>query len=259
MSTLAVEALSLVLGERQVLDRIDARFVPGQVTAVLGPNGAGKSTLLACLAGLRNPDSGAVLLDGVARPFHPPRELARRIGLLPQTADVHWDIDVATLVSLGRYPHRGRWGQTAADRAAIEAAMVAADVTRFSQRPMTALSGGERARVLLARVLAGQPEWLLADEPLANLDPAHQLDALDCLRAVARSGAGVIVVLHDLNHAMRVADTVLLLAQGRLIAQGAPEAVLTPRRMAETYGVDTHIGQTPDGQRFLVTTRRSGK
>jgi iron complex transport system ATP-binding protein len=257
MSRLAVDTLSLKLGQSLVLDRIDACFEPGRITAVLGPNGAGKSSLLACLAGLRQPDAGQVLLDGVPRASWSPRDLARRIGLLPQSADVHWDIDVATLVGLGRYPHRSRWGESAADRAAVQAAMAATDVLQFAHRPVMALSGGERARVLLARVLAGEPEWLLADEPLANLDPAHQLDALDCLREVAARGAGVIVVLHDLNHALRVADTVLLLAAGRVVAHGPPDAVLTPATIAATYNVDAHIGITADGQRYLIPTRRA--
>jgi iron complex transport system ATP-binding protein len=256
---LAVDALTVTLGGRRVLDAVDAVFRPDRVTAVLGPNGAGKSTLLACLAGLRTPDSGRVLLDGAARDTLPARMLARRIGLLPQTADVHWDVDVQTLVSLGRFPHRGRWGETPADRAAVAAAMVATDVAQFAARPMTALSGGERARVLLARVLAGEPDWLLADEPLANLDPAHQHDALACLRriAAAGAGAGVVVVLHDLGHAMRAADDILLLSGGSVVARGPPEAVLTPQQIANVYGISAHIGVTDDGQRFLVTTGRA--
>lgn len=257
MSELAVNGLTLSLGGARILDAIDARFQPGRVTAVLGPNGAGKSTLLACLAGLRKADSGAVMLGGVPREALSARELAQRIGLLPQTADVHWDVDVATLVALGRYPHRSRWGETDADRAAMAQAMAATDVFQFASRAMTALSGGERARVLLARVLAGEPEWLLADEPLANLDPAHQIDALQCLRDVAARGAGVVVVLHDLNHAMRAADDVLLLSGGRVVAFGPPEAVLTRERIAQTYGVDAHLGTTPDGQPYLITTNRA--
>ncbi|MGQ2941158.1 MAG: ABC transporter ATP-binding protein [Blastomonas fulva] len=254
MSVLAAENLTLKLGGRRVLDAVSARFTPGQVTAVLGPNGAGKSTLLSCLAGLHTPETGQVLVGGHPRSTLGMRDLARQIGLLPQGGDVHWDVDVATLVALGRYPHRARWGETEADRAAIALAMAATDVTQFAARPVTALSGGERARVLLARVLAGEPQWLLADEPLANLDPAHQLDTLECLRDVARGGAGVIVVLHDLNHAIRVADEVLLLCDGGIVAQGAPDDVLTPERIAETYGVSSHIGTTPDGVRFIVTT-----
>ena len=259
MSDLAVEALTLTLGGRAVLDGVDARFAAGKVTALLGPNGAGKSTLLACLAGVRSAECGRVLLNGQPRASLSPRALAQRIGLLPQVADVHWDVDVATLVGLGRYPHRLRWGETAADRLAVARAMAATDVVQFAQRPVSALSGGERARVLLARVLAGEPEWLLADEPLANLDPAHQHDALDCLRAAARDGAGVVVVLHDLNHAFRIADHVLLLGEGRVIAQGEPAAVLTPDLIRATYGVVVERVVTASGQPVLVSTGRAAR
>ncbi|WP_448661472.1 ABC transporter ATP-binding protein [Sphingomonas sp. CJ20] len=258
MNTLVAQGLTVALGGATVLDAVDVTFAPGRVTAVLGPNGAGKSSLMACLAGLRSPDAGQVLLGGVPRAALGRREVARRIGYLPQSADVHWDIDVATLVGLGRYPHRGRWGESEADRAAVAAAMAATDVTRFAARPANTLSGGERARALLARVLAGEPEWLLADEPFANLDPAHQLDGLDGLRRVAARGAGVVVVVHDLNHAARVADAVVLLREGRVVAHGAPDAVLTPALVAETYGVTVHVGTTPEGQRFLIPTGRSG-
>jgi len=254
--SLVAQALSLTLDGAVILDAVSATFAPGQVTAVLGPNGAGKSTLLACLAGLRRPDAGDVLLGSVSRTTLDRRDLARRIGFLPQTADVHWDIDVQTLVALGRFPHRGRWGETAADHAAVAQAMATTDVTRFAHRCVNTLSGGERARVLLARVLAGEPHWLLADEPLANLDPAHQLDGLDCLRGVAAAGAGIVVVLHDLNHAARVADRVLLLRNGRVIAHGPPDSVLTEDLIAETYGVATHIGTTPAGQRFILPVAR---
>lgn len=256
MTMLAAENLSLTLEGATILDAVSASFTPGTVTVVLGPNGAGKSTLLACLAGLRAADSGVVRLGGVARAMIDRRDLARRIGFLPQTGDVHWDIDVATLIGLGRFAYRGRWGESAADRAAITAAMAATDVTHFATRVVNSLSGGERARVLLARVLAGTPEWLLADEPLANLDPAHQLDGLDCLRRVARAGAGVVVVLHDLNHAARIADQIILMRAGRIIAQGTSDHVLTPALIADTYGVTTYVGLTPQGQRFIIPVDR---
>ncbi len=256
MNALVADTVSVTIEGSAILSSINATFARGQVTAVLGPNGAGKSTLLACLAGLRTPDAGVVLIDGTPRAALDRRELARRIGFLPQTADVHWDVDVATLVGLGRFPHRGRWGESAADRAAVAHAMASTDVSVFGERRVNTLSGGERARVLLARVLAGEPEWLLADEPLANLDPAHQLDGLDCLREVAAAGAGVVVVLHDLNHAARVADQVLLLRNGSVIAHGTPDAVLTEALIAQTYGVTTHIGATPLGQRFIIPTAR---
>ena len=254
--TLAAENLVLALGGNRVLDGVSAVFARGRVTAVLGPNGAGKSSLLGCLAGLRAADAGVVTLDGVPRGQIDRRDLARRIGFLPQTADVHWDVDVQTLVELGRFAHRGRWGESDADRAAVAAAMAATDVTGFAGRVVNTLSGGERGRALLARVLAGTPEWLLADEPLASLDPAHQIDVLDRLRTIAAEGAGVVVVLHDLNQAARVADEVVLMREGRVLAHGAPDAVLTPDLIMATYGVTAHVGRTPEGRRFIVATGR---
>ncbi len=255
--SLSVENLGLVLGGRTVLDAVTATFAPGRVTAVLGPNGAGKSSLLGCLAGLHRPNAGVVRLDGVDRAASDPRLLARRIGYLPQTADVHWEIDVATLVGLGRFPHRQCWGSSAEDEAAVAAAMAATDVASLATRIVNTLSGGERGRVLLARVLAGTPDWLLADEPLASLDPAHQFDVLDRLRAIAAAGAGVVVVLHDLNQAARVADDVLLLRGGRVVGFGAAEAVLVPDTIATTYGVTTEITRASDGRRVIVNMGRN--
>jgi iron complex transport system ATP-binding protein len=254
--SLSVETLAVTIGDKRLLDDVSVAFASGHVTAILGPNGAGKSTLMACLAGLMQPTGGRVLLDDRPRSDIQRRDLARRVGYLPQEADVHWNVDVATLVGLGRFPHRGRWGETLADRDAVTRAMAATDVAGFATRGVSTLSGGERARVLLARVLAGEPEWLRADEPLANLDPAHQLDGLDALRRVAAAGAGVIVVLHDLNHAARVADDVLLMRDGKVVAFGLPDQVLTRDLVAATYGVDTHVGITPGGRRFLIPTGR---
>lgn len=247
-------ALSLGAGGLRTAVLSDASLAvrQGAITAIIGPNGAGKSTLLACLAGLRQPDSGAVLLGGVPLAQIAARERARRIGFLPQVAEVNWDIDVATLVSLGRLPHQGRWGPDAADKVAISAALAATDTAQFASRVVSTLSGGERARALLARVLAGEPEFLLADEPLANLDPRHQFESLALLRAVAARGAGVVVVLHDLAHALRVADRVVLLQGGRIIADDVPEAVLTPERIAAVYGVASHPVTLPDGSPGLV-------
>jgi iron complex transport system ATP-binding protein len=256
MSGLAVSGLSLALGGRTVLDRVDLAFARGRVTALLGPNGAGKSTLLACIAGLRTPDAGTVTIDATRIAALDGRTRGRRIGLLPQSGEVHWNVDVATLVGLGRLPHRGRFGETGADRTAVERALVATDVTHLADRAVERLSGGERGRVLLARVLAGEPEWLLADEPLASLDPAHQIDVLERLRDAARAGAGVIVVLHDLNQAARVADDVVLLRAGRIVAAGQAQAVLTAPLIADTYGVTVEIGRTSDGRRFIVPLDR---
>jgi iron complex transport system ATP-binding protein len=256
MSGLATSGLSLTLGRRKVLSGIDLAFARGRVTALLGPNGAGKSSLLSCLAGLRKPDAGTATIDGETVATLDGRTRGRRIGLLPQSGEVHWNVDVATLVGLGRLPHRERFGETEADHAAVARAMAATDVTHLADRAVERLSGGERGRVLLARVLAGEPEWLLADEPLASLDPAHQIDVLEQLREAARAGAGVIVVLHDLNQAARVADDVVLLRAGEVIASGEAEAVLTAPLIEQTYGVTVEIGHAADGRRFIVPLDR---
>jgi iron complex transport system ATP-binding protein len=257
MSTLNVAGVRVSLRGHVALADVNMRFERGRITALLGPNGSGKSTLLSCVAGLRRPDAGRVTLDDIDVLDLDRRLRAQRIGLLPQNAEVHWDVDVAALVALGRFPHRGRWGESEEDRSAVLRAMAATDVMRFADRSARRLSGGERSRVLLARVLAGEPEWLLADEPLANLDPAHQLDVLDQLRKVAARGAGVVVVLHELSHAMRVADEVVLLREGRVVAQGARDDVLEAQQLRNTFAIDVHVGRDDDGARFVVPVRRS--
>jgi iron complex transport system ATP-binding protein len=236
---LSAADLHVTLGRRRVLGGVSVDFAPGRVTAVLGANGAGKSTLLRALAALV-PASG-VMLDGVEVARMDPRARARAIGYLPQDAALHWNMRVRDLVTLGRLPHGG------GGEGAIDAALVATDTTALADRAVRSLSGGERARVLLARVLAGEPQWLLADEPLASLDPLHQLETLALLRAAAGRGVGVVVVLHDLTLAARVADDALLLKDGRVLAQGRGEAVLTEASITAAYGVDATVLAHPDG------------
>lgn len=235
-----LEARDLVLGQR--LAGLTASLRPGQVTAICGPNGAGKSTLLACLAGLLAPDAGAVLLGGEAIGALPPRVRARRIGYLPQSPEVAWDMTVEVLVGLGRLPWQGAplhrsHASPAEDAAAVEAAIVAMDLADLRTRPVTRLSGGERSRVLVARVLAGRPQWLLADEPLANLDLAHAATLIARLKDQAAAGAGVVLVLHDLATAMNHADRVLVLNNGALAADGPPGEALTEQTIAGVWGV----------------------
>ena len=240
--TLVAENLSLARGGRAVLAGVSASFAPGTVTVILGPNGAGKSTLLEALAGLLAPASGQVALDGVALDRLAARERARAMGYLPQGGVVHWNLAVDELVALGRLPHRGPFaGLSGEDRAAIAEAISAADLGALKDRPVNRLSGGERARALLARVLAGRPRVLLADEPLANLDPRHALDALRLFRRVADGGAAVVLVLHDLQAAARAADRLLLLAGGQCVAAGMPQEVLTPELLRRAYGVGFRV------------------
>ncbi|MBX9796012.1 ABC transporter ATP-binding protein [Sphingomonas sp.] len=254
---LTLEGVRVALGGRAVVDGVSATLAPGRVTAILGPNGAGKSTLLQAMAALVPLAGGAVRLEGAPVAEMPPRARARAIGYLPQQGVAHWNMTVADLVALGRLPHRAPMAAlSAADRDAIDAALTATDTARFAARAVDRLSGGELARVLLARVLAGRPAWLLADEPLASLDPAHQLDLLDRLRALAAGGMGVVVVLHDLAQAARVADDVLLIADGALAGFGAAPDTLDEAAIARLFGI--HVALTPgaDGRLLPVPIAR---
>jgi len=245
--TLTVRNLGFAHAHQPTLKGIDATFEAGKFTVILGPNGAGKSTLLACLAGLLKPQTGTVSLDNADITRMAPTARARQIGLLSQGAETHWAISSEALVALGRIPHMRGAGTSADDRMAISAAMSATATEGFAHRPVTTLSGGERARVLLARVLAGEPEWILADEPLANLDPGFQLDILHLLRQQAEAGKGVIAVLHDLQYAVRFADHLVLLHEGRLFAQGSVDDVITPANLAHVYGIDATLFNDEEG------------
>ncbi|WP_337658686.1 ABC transporter ATP-binding protein [Sphingorhabdus sp. Alg231-15] len=254
--TLSFQNLSLVLRERTILNDISGLFQLGRVTVILGANGAGKSSLLSCLSGLRDPQRGAITLDERPLVSVDSKERGRLIGLLPQQPDIHWNIDVKTLVGLGRLPHSGGWGMSSADHQAIEKAMVATDCEGLANRKAMRLSGGEQGRVLLARVLAGEPKWLLADEPLASLDPAHQFDVLERLKNYAAAGNGVIVVLHDLTQTARFADDVMVMKDGAIIAAGPGDQVMTAPIMAQAYGVEVQIGTSDAGDPLVVPVRR---
>ncbi|MGH6785904.1 MAG: ABC transporter ATP-binding protein [Novosphingobium sp.] len=237
-------ASDLALGAR--LRGVTAALRPGEIAAICGPNGAGKSTLLACLAGLLSADGGNVSLDSAPLGSVKAQRRAQAIGFLPQSPEIAWDVSVATLVSLGRLP----WGDC--DQAAIDAAMAAMELEDLRDRPVSQLSGGERGRALMARVLAGQPRWLLADEPLANLDLAHQLALLGKLRAEADAGRGVVLVLHDLAQAINHADRVLVLEAGKLVEDGAAETALAAEVIARVWGVNAHWLGAPGSRALAV-------
>ncbi|MDB5724431.1 MAG: iron complex transport system ATP-binding protein [Novosphingobium sp.] len=252
-----LEARSLSLGQR--LSGVTASLRPSEVTAICGPNGAGKSTLLACLAGLLRPDMGNVVLAGEPIAALPSRARARALGYLPQAPEVAWDITVEVLVALGRLPWQGAplhrsHASPAVDAAAVETAIAAMDLGDLRHRPVSHLSGGERSRVLVARVLAGQPRWVLADEPLANLDLAHAATLVARLSEQARAGVGVVLVLHDLATAMNHADRVLVLNRGELVADGPPHEALTEAMIAGVWGVAARWLGEP-GQAALSVTQ----
>lgn len=239
MSLLAVRGLACRRGPRRVLDGIDLAFAAAQVTAIVGPNGSGKTTLLRHLAGLDEAAAGEVELAGAPLGRLPAAVRARRIAYLPQGAAVYWPLLGRDLVALGRLPHGADLGRplAAADEAAVERALQRVDGTAFADRTIDALSQGERARLLLARTLATEAEVLLADEPVANLDPAYALDTMSVLRAEAARGVCVVVVLHDLGLAARFADRVVVLAGGRVAADGPAGDALRPPIIDEAYGV----------------------
>jgi iron complex transport system ATP-binding protein len=256
MTRLAASALTVALGARVALDGVGAAVASGEMVGLIGPNGAGKTTLLRALAGLAAPAAGRVMLD--ERPLEAlgRRDRARRLGYLPQDGTIHWALPVSEVVLMGRLPHLGAWDRPAdADRAIAAAAMSALDIADLAERPATRLSGGEKARVLLARALAGAPEILLADEPVAGLDPYHRLEVMEHLAGLAETGTGVVVVLHDLALAARFCRRLVLLEKGRVAADGAPAEVLTPERLAAVYRIEAVMGRH-DGADYLLPWKR---
>ncbi len=249
---IAVDNLSVTIGDSRILHNVSASFSAGKISVIMGPNGAGKSTLLSAIAGLKTPTKGIVEVSGHPVLAMPNRQRAQTIGLLPQSGDIAWDLTVSEFIGLGRMPYSRFFGAKHEDVDKVATAMQATDTAQYCDRKILSLSGGERARVLLARVIAGEPEWLLADEPLANLDLRHQLALLELLRAQANNGVGIIAVLHDLNHAARVADHIVLMHNGSVLAAGPPAAVLTEKNIAAAYTVQCERLVSADGSTLFM-------
>lgn len=235
---LRADDISVSLGHRTIVERARIKLRRGELTILVGPNGAGKTTLIRALAGLI-PAQGKISLGDRPLSSYAAHERARQIGYLPQGNSFHWPMSVETIVALGRYPYGDPFAApTARDRAAVESALIATATAELATRPVTSLSGGERARVALARALATQAPVLLADEPTVSLDARHQLVVMELLRDAARRGGAVLAVLHDLALTARFADQVLLMKNGRIVTQGEVKDVLTPDRIAGVFGVD---------------------
>ncbi|HEU5286522.1 MAG TPA: ABC transporter ATP-binding protein [Sphingomicrobium sp.] len=246
-AALTATGLSVRLARKVIVEDASLSLRAGEFTVLLGPNGAGKTTLLRALAGVL-PADGHIEIGGRPLQTLSLRERARRIAYLPQGHVTHWPMDVASVVALGRHPHADAFAPpTADDRAAVDAALTATGLEPLAARSVTSLSGGERARVALARALATRASILLADEPTMSLDPRHQLVVMELLVQVARRGTAVLAVLHDLALAARFADRVLMMDCGRLVADGSPREVLTPDKIATVFGVEAAITETGVG------------
>jgi len=253
---LVAENVTVRLGGRVVLDRVDAAVEGGELVGLIGPNGAGKTSLLRVFAHLLAPAAGAVRCDGRPLDSYAPAERARRIAYLAQGPEVHWPMVVEKLVALGRLPHRGSWERlSSTDQDAVENAMQATDVVAFRDQTLATLSGGERMRVLLARALAVEAPILLTDEPVAALDPFHQLQVMEVLKRTARQGKAVVAVLHDLALAARFCDRLLLLHRGAVLAEGPPSTVLDERNLETAFSVGFVRGRHAE-QEFIVAWDR---
>jgi iron complex transport system ATP-binding protein len=255
-AALRAQALHVRLAGRTVLAGIDIEIEPRVLTVVIGPNGAGKTTLLRALAGLVAPAGGTVhvgpkTLDGMAA-----SERGRTIAYLPQSGGIAWPIPAFSVAALGRMPHGERSDALPEKgRRAVAAAMAAVGLQGLETRLASELSGGERARVLLARVLATEAPIMLADEPVAAFDPGYQLRVLDVLKARVRAGTAVVAVMHDLALAARFADRIVAMDGGRIVAAGPPRTVLTASRLAESFGMEALITER-DGT-LVVTPWRA--
>lgn len=238
MADLVLDSLSASLGGRRVLDRVSLTLRPGELVALIGPNGAGKTTLLRAALGLQPITAGRVLLAGRDPGKLPAAERARLAAYLPQARALAWPLAVRDLVALGRFAHGARLGRLGpADAAAVARALAAAGLEALAERSSAELSGGELARAHVARALAAETPLIFADEPTAALDPLHAFQVLAALKRFAAAGGGALATLHDLSLAARFADRLALLAEGRLLAEGPPAAVLTRENLARAFGV----------------------
>ncbi|MCM9082342.1 ABC transporter ATP-binding protein [Streptomyces spororaveus] len=243
---ITAEGLSWSAAGTPVVRGAGLDIAPGETVGLLGPNGCGKSSLLRCLAGLRVPDAGTVRYDGRSIRDWSARRIARRIAFVEQDSAFDTDLRVADVVGLGRTPFRDPWrGPDATDRAVVAAALDRVGLTELAGRSWKGLSGGERQRAHIARAFAQQPYALLLDEPTNHLDVKHQLELMELL---AGTGQTVLVALHDLTLAARHCDRLLLMHEGRLIASGAPAAVLTAEHLARVFGVDAELTTDATGR-----------
>ena len=230
--------VSFSIDGEQILQDIDLHLKHGQITGLLGPNGSGKSTLLRLLAGVIEPSRGEVHFAEQAYGAENRSQRAKKIAYIPQDTTIHWPIKVERVVELGRLPHLEHWQSCGAEELEIiTSALRDTDTLNLRSRTVDTLSGGERARVNIARAMAARPETILADEPTAALDPAHQISIMELLTRYQKTGASICISLHDISLAAHYCDQLILLDHGRISAAGTPDEVLTRQKLSEVYGI----------------------
>ena len=250
--SLSLHNVAIHYGARRIIGDVTLEIAPGALVGLIGPNGAGKTTLLRACASIVPCSSGSISLNGRPLEDWDRRERARTVGYLAQEKTVLWPLSAVRLVALGRLPHLGPWDALPdADEAGVKEALAATDVLSLADRPVTELSGGELTRVLVARLLAGEPSIILADEPVSGLDPAHAMQVLGILRDLARAGRTVVAVLHDLTSAARFCERLVLMDKGTIVAEGPPMDVLTPPNLARHYGIAADV-VTQGHERFVI-------
>lgn len=247
MPRLTAQRLAVGYGDRSVIDGLDLQITDGSFTVIVGPNACGKSTLLKAMARLLSPNEGVVHLDGQAIHTQPSKQVARTLGLLPQTALAPDGITVEELVGRGRAPHQSliaRW--SVQDEEAVDEALAVTDTAALRGRYVDELSGGQRQRVWIAMTLAQQTPLLLLDEPTTFLDIAHQIEVLDLVDRLRGEGRTVVAVLHELNHAARYGTHLVAMKEGAIVAQGPPQQVVTAEMVQEVFGLTSRVIADPD-------------
>ncbi|MCF2529686.1 ABC transporter ATP-binding protein [Yinghuangia soli] len=250
---LAARGITVGYGSRTVIDGLDVAVPPGLVTTIIGPNGCGKSTLLGTLARLLRPARGSVVLDGEDIAKARTRDVAKKLGLLPQAPVAPEGLTVSDLVARGRHPHQSWLRQWSSDDADVVArALALTGVSDLADRPVDALSGGQRQRVWISMALAQGTDLLLLDEPTTYLDLAHAIDVLDLVDDLHEAGRTVVMVLHDLNLAIRYSDNLVVMKAGAILAQGHPRDVVTAELLHEAFGLRARVIDDPVGHRPLI-------
>ncbi|MFI0421289.1 ABC transporter ATP-binding protein [Spongiactinospora sp. 9N601] len=253
VAPLAAEGITVGYGGRPVIDDLDVVIPPGVITTIIGPNGCGKSTLLRTLSRLLKPAKGTVVLDGQDIVKLKTKDVAKKLGLLPQAPVAPEGLTVADLVARGRHPHQSWLRQWSSDDAAVvERALAMTGVSDLADRPIDALSGGQRQRVWISMTLAQGTDLLLLDEPTTYLDLAHALEVIDLVDDLHESGCTVVMVLHDLNLATRYSDNLIVMRSGSILAQGHPREVITAELLHEAFGLRARVIDDPVSDRPLI-------